>query len=151
MNREERTHLRKQTQAFDNTVREAVFSFSAIIDDFRNDEQDKLDRLPEQIRESAKGDQITDAIQTLDDIVIKIQDLENTLDDILDLVDASSLFDSSIARRKCDKGQKKDKNFHALLSSSMLYALKGEASRSGLSMNEILCRALLNELDREDR
>lgn len=73
----------------------------------------------------------------------KIIDL---LDEILDDSGVCSDFTALTCKTRIASG-KKDASFHALLPSSLLERLRDESLRTGISMNEIVCQALLKELN----
>lgn len=73
---------------------------------------------------------------------MKIEDL---LDDILFDSDVTSDFMPDNKKTEISLG-KKAARFLALLPSSLAKRLKEEATNTGLSMNEIVCQALIKEL-----
>jgi len=147
MNRSEKNGLRKETKCFDASLKLALYSYGEKLDTCKYNEQDKLDRLPSQIRDSSTGDQIQDSIHVLEEISSKVDEIENTLDEILYLADTSSSFSvSSVIKHKVSPGRK-GISFHAILPFSVLEQLKSESIKKALSMNEILCRALIKELE----
>ena len=81
----------------------------------------------------------------LDTVLGKAEDIIDTLDEILDDTGVSSAF-TQVTRTTKTIPEKKNVSFHALISSSLLKRLKEESKRTGLSMNEIDCQALLKEL-----
>ncbi len=150
MNRSERNGLRRETKCFDASIRLALCSYGERLDGFKCDEQDKLDRLPDQIRDSDTGEQIEGSIQMLEEISDKIDEMENALDEILSLADATSSFSAPHGYKHKISPGRKGVGFHAVFPSTILERLKNESIRRALSMNEILCRALIKELKMED-
>ena len=127
MNRSEKNGLRKETKCFDASLRLALYSYGEKLDTCKYNEQDKLDRLPNQIRDSSTGDQIQDSIHVLEEISSKIDEIENAIDEILYLADTSSSFSvSSFIKHKVSPGRK-GISFHAILPFSVLKQLKSES------------------------
>lgn len=152
MNRNEKRTLKTETKRFDSSVRLALHLYSGQIEERIDREQDKLDSLPEQIRDSVTGEQIEESSSTLKEISDRIDDIETALDDILSLAETSSIFKASsgVTTRTISQGRK-GSAFHALFPSSLMDRLKTESVECGLSMNEIVCRALTEALDREEK
>lgn len=149
MNRSEKKVLRTETQRFDSSIRLAIHSYSRQVEERMDREQEKLANLPDQIRDSVTGENIEETILSLGELSDKLEEIENALDDILTLTDASSIFKAPAAvRGKISQGRK-GTDFHAILPLSLLEKLKRESTIQGLSMNEIVCRALTQDLDGE--
>lgn len=149
MNRSEKNGLRKETKCFDASLKLALYSYGEKLDTCKCNEQDKLDRLPNQIRDSTTGEQIENSIHVLEEISSKLDEIGNALDDILYLADTTSSFSvPSSIKHKYSPGRK-GIAFHAILPSTIFEQLKIESIKKALSMNEILCRALIKELEME--
>lgn len=150
MNRSEKNALRTETKKFDSAVRLAIHSYCGQIEAHRDREQNKLDSLPEQIRDSVTGEQIEESIQNLGEFSDKLEEIETALEDILSLADTSSTFMAPVAIKENVSKGRRGIDFHAIFPSPLMEKLKMESVRCGLSMNEIVCRALEVELERKE-
>lgn len=152
MNRGEKKTLKTETKRFDSSVRMALHLYSGQIEERIDREQDKLDSLPEQIRDSVTGEQIEESTCTLKEISSKLDDIETALDDILSLAETASIFKASsiVSTRNISQGRK-GTAFHAIFPSSLMDRLKTESVEYGLSMNEIVCRALTETFEKEEK
>ena len=86
----------------------------------------------------------------LENLLRNAEAVETAVDDLLDTADVSSDF-SPERKMKTVSAGRKGVSFHAILPSVLLEKLRIESRISGLSMNEILCRALLNELEENSK
>ncbi len=152
MNRNEKRTLKAETRRFDSSVRLAFHLYGSEIEERIDREQDKLDSLPEQIRNSVTGEQIEESACSLKEISDKLEDIETVLDDILSLAETSSIFKApSIASTRNISQGRKGITFHAIFPSSLIDRLKKQSLECGLSMNEIVCRALTEAFDKEEK
>ncbi len=150
MNRNEKKTLKTVTKRFDSSVRLALHTYGGQLEGYIDREQDKLDSLPDQIRDSVTGEQIEESIRTLGEFTGKIEEIENALEDILTLAETSSSFKTPASIKENVSTGRRGIDFHAIFPSSLMDKLKVEASRCDLSMNEIVCRALEVELGKEE-
>ncbi len=148
MNRDNRTKIKKACTDFDRSVREALYIFNNEVVMMKEEEEDKLERLPSQLRDSSKGEQLDDSISQLSDVLDKLEDFSSSIDDIVDSFEVKSEF---IAPKKTTKSiistGRKGKSFHALFPENLLKELRAESLRRGISMNEFVCRTLRDELE----
>ncbi len=149
MNRSEKKTLKTDTRRFDSSIRLALHTYGEQLEGYMDREQDKLDRLPEQIRDSVTGEQIEESNRVLEELSDKLREIEDILDDILSLADTSSSFKAPVAIKETASKGRKGTSFHAVIPNSLMDRLKRETVRCGLSMNEIVCRALRMELNGE--
>lgn len=145
MNRDERRKLRKVVQSFDRSVRQAHYSFARDIDIMKWNEECKRNNLPLSLECSPRADELDETAKMLGAILKKAEKIDDLLDDILFDSNVDSDFVPFNKEVPVTLG-KKDARFLMLLPSSLLERLKTEARRTGLSMNEIACRALFKEL-----
>lgn len=146
MNRDGLNRLKKLVQTYDYNIRQADFFFQRNIEMMRDDETDKLERIPESLQSTRKAADIADAETMLNSLLVNAENIINELDEILTSSDVSSVFSYPKEEKAISNEDKKDVRFQALLSSSLVAKLKQEASLRGLSMNEIVNRALIKEL-----
>jgi predicted DNA binding CopG/RHH family protein len=110
-------------------------------------EEDKKDVIQKPFLMSDIAERLVSNDKGYENFVDKVT--ARALDDTLSEADVSSDY-KQVARQTKITLDKKDASFHALLSSSLLKRLKEESERTGLSMNEIVCQALLNKLKNPD-
>ena len=149
MNRDEKRAMQRVVKAYDRRLRTVHTEFESEISWMKDKENDKLDNMSSSFESGRVVDQINDSIQTLTNILEKADEIITALDDILSEADVSSDY-KQVTRQTKVTLDKKDVSFHALLSSSLLKRLKEESQRTGLTMNEIVCRALVTELKNPD-
>ncbi len=145
MNRDEKRMMRRVIQSYDRNLRNAHIDFEKEIGKLQYKEETKLSALPSSFENSPIADNLNEASEMLKSI-LKIDDkIMSLLDDILYESCVSSDFKTVTYNTVITEG-KKDVSFHALLPSSLLKRLKEESLRTGISMNEILCQALIKAL-----
>ncbi len=148
MNEKDRVKLRKACTDCDRDVRRALYIFSNEVESMKYGEEEKIDNLPSQLRDSTKGDQLDEAVRQLTDVAEKLDDISTALDDITDALGAESKFIAPREAMKSLSPGRKGKSFHALFPESLLKELKAESARRGISMNEMVYRTLRNELEK---
>lgn len=148
MNRNERTKLKNACTDFDRNVREAVYIFNNEVELMKDGEDEKLDRLPSQLRDSNKGEQLNESVTLLSDVMEKLESISSYLDEITDTLGTQSAFITpQQTKKQLISPGRRGKSFHALFPESLIKELKTESQRRGISMNELLCRTLQVELE----
>ena len=145
MNRNDKRRMTRVIQNYDRTMRTAYAEFEREMDDMKDEESRKQDNLPSSFETSPVAENLSTSFEMLETALGKAEDIIDTLDEILDDTGVSSDY-TCVTRTTKVIPEKKDVSFHALISSSLLKRLKEESQRTGLSMNEIVCQALLKEL-----
>lgn len=145
MNRDDKRMMRRVIQKYDNSLRNAHGGFEKEIGKLQYREETKLASLPSSFETSRVADNLTESSEMLGRILKAEEKIMNLLDDILYESGVSSTFKDAPCRTEITQ-EKKDASFHALLPSSLLKRLKDESLRTGLSMNEIVCQALREQL-----
>lgn len=150
MNREGRAKLRKAAEKFNRECLQSTSEFIRVTEALHDEEEDKLDRLPDQLRDSVKGEQIEESIEMLETLLDSAREMGETVSELLSDQGLTFLFEpqEGEAVRHASEGRK-GTSFHAIFPSVLMDRLKNRARTSGLSMNEIVCRALTNELCNE--
>lgn len=92
MNRNNRAKLKSAYTDFDRELRKASYIFSNMVEQMKGEEEEKLDRLPSQLRDSSKGEEIDESISKLSDVLDRIEDIASSVDDIADVLGAESKF-----------------------------------------------------------
>ncbi len=149
MNRDEKRAMKRVVKAYDRGLKTVHTEFESEISWMKDKENDKLDNMSSSFESGRTVDQINDSIDMLTNILRKADEIMDALDDILSEAGVSSDY-KQVTRQTKIELDKKDVSFHALLSSSLLKRLKEESQHTGLSMNEIVCQALLKELKDSD-
>lgn len=85
MNRNDRKHLRESVDSFRRTFMHAESEFTNVIEDFKADEEEKLDNLPDGLQESQLADRIQESIDQLEDISEQLETIEDACEDLFDL------------------------------------------------------------------
>ena len=150
MNRTGRTRLENAVHNFDRKLRQALHLFTDEMEDMLYDENTKLANVPEPLRDTSQSENYSTAIEMIEEVLKNTEAIETSLDDVLTAADVSSDFVPEKRQTKVSTGRK-GVNFHAILPSEMMGKLKRESMVSGLSMNEILCRALRDELEEKPK
>ncbi|MGN0906452.1 MAG: hypothetical protein ACI4NM_04830 [Bullifex sp.] len=148
MNRDARNILKRASRAFHRSVMHAVTEYRNEVGLLKNDEEEKLERLPENIRDSVKGEAISEAIELLDEVLDGTDGMEEALDDIVSgTLGYSFVNEPGLAHQTVNHAdQKRDMRFQALLPGELMDRLRYRSSMTGLSMNELLIRALNSSL-----
>ncbi len=150
MNRAGKTKFKGVVQDCDRRIRQALYLFTGEIEDMLYDEKMKLDNVPEPLRDSTHVEKFTEPIEMMETLLTNAEAVETAIDDLLDTADVSSNF-SPERRQNTVSAGRKGVSFHAILPPVLLEKLRSESRTSGLSMNEILCRALQNELEEKSK
>ncbi len=150
MNREGRAELRKAAEKFNRECHLSTSEFIRVTEALHDEEEDKLDRLPDQLRDSDKGGQIEDSIEMLEALLDGVREMEETVSDLLSEQGLTFAFEPQREETVMTESEgRKGTSFHAIFPSVLMNRLRSRARRSGLSMNEIVCRVLTNELCNE--
>ena len=150
MNRNGRRKFKNTVQDCDRKIRQALYIFTGEIEDMLCDENGKRDNIPESLQNTTQEENYTTAIEMFEDLIKNAEAVETGLDDLLDTADVSSNF-SPERRQDTVSAGRKGVSFHAILPPVLLEKLRSESRINGLSMNEILCRALLNEFEENSK
>ncbi len=151
MNRNDRIRIKRACADFDRSIREAVYIFNNEVESMKEEEEEKLDRLPSQLRDSSKGDQLDETARQLSDVLDKIESISTSVDDVIDILEVKSKFMiPKETKKSIISPGRKGKSFHALFPEDLVKELKDESLRRGISVNELVCRTLYNELTRTD-
>lgn len=146
MNRDGKRRLRRVVQNYYRSLRTAYSEFEYEISEMKDNESDKLDSLPASFETSPVAVGLSDAVDMLDQVLGKGDEIIEALDDILTIAEVSSDYTPATRKTKITP-EKKCVSFHALLSSSLFKRLKEESQHTGYSMNEIVCQALAKEFE----
>lgn len=146
MNREGRTRLRKAAEKFNRESRQSIATFTYVLVELHDEEQEKLDNLPEQLACSTKGEQLEESLECIENLLSGAEEMEETIDSVLSEQGLSFSFVPQVKSERMESEGRGGTQFHAILPTALLLRLKNKARETGLSMNEIVCRALSKEL-----
>lgn len=147
MNRKGRARLRNALECYDAAVRQAAYELEQVLEGLRQEEEDKYDRLPDQLRDSAKGEQLEESISQLEEFSEASEGIVEILDDMVDSAGVASTWTPSKPHGTELPGQGlRNTAFHALLPSGLATRLKDESRLQCVSMNEMVCRVLTEAL-----
>lgn len=147
MNRDDRNRLCRAARAYDYAIRQADSLFEAVLEQMRDAEADKIDRLPWSLQDSHLAEELNDALDMLDTLLDETLAVIEMLDEILSTVETTSNFIATSSGGEAKTLDKRNAGFHALLPASLYSRLKAESFKIGASMNEIVCRALKKALE----
>lgn len=120
----------------------ATNEFNSVIDDLKSSEEDKLENLPEILKEASQGSNIQEAIDCLEEIEGNLESIENAWDEIADAAQAKVKYtENRIVVPVKNDGPRRNR-FQILLSDRMISLLKSRASQLGISCNELICQSL---------
>jgi predicted DNA binding CopG/RHH family protein len=145
MNRDDKRRFKRVVKTYDRSVRLVQSVFEKEVGEMKEKESEKLENLPQSFESSALAEQLDESAGMLESLLDKAEEVTDALDEILSLADMKSDF-TAITQETTITHGKKDARFLALFPSSLLKRLKEESARTGLSMNEIVCRAVTKAL-----
>ena len=148
MNREGRAILKKAAEKFNRDSMLARNSFLNVLEKLKSEEE-KLERLPEQLRDSEKGEQLEERLEALETLLDGIKEQEESISDLLSEQGFSFNFVPLEEKIEETKIREKSVSFHAIFPVTLSNALRTKAQNTGLSMNEVVCQALTKQHCRE--
>lgn len=80
--------------------RQALYVFNNEIENIRDEENEKFANLPQQIRDSTLGENFTEALQMLDELIETSGDIETSLDELVDTAGVQSDFTVELKTKK---------------------------------------------------
>ncbi len=145
MNRDDKRRLKRVIHTYDRSLRLAQSVFEKEIEEMKEKESAKLDNLPESFEASKLAEELGESVDMLESLLERAGEVTDALNEILETAKVNSDFDSTLPETTIAPG-KKDARFLALFPSSLLKRLKEESKRTGYSMNEIVCHAVIEAL-----
>lgn len=146
VNREGRSKLKKATEKFNRKSNQAIATFLSELENLRNEEQEKLDNLSEQLALSTKDEQIVESMESLDILLDGATEMRDSLENLLSEQGLNFSFVPVVESERKESKGRAGIQFHAKLPEILLNRLRGKSRNTGLSMNAIVCRALSKEL-----
>lgn len=148
MNRDERRKLEQAMRRYCSASLQAEAEFSDIVADLQQREEQKLDNLPENLKDTEQAERISKAaelLSSISDSLEAIGDLRNEIVDeaCIDISDIRTLLAKKTAACSEDAGANR---FQLLLSDQSLCLMRLRSLQLGISCNELIRIALRNEL-----
>lgn len=127
----------------------ATAEYLSFVEDLRSAQEDKLDNLPDNLKDSEKADNFSEALDFLEELLDDVITARDALDGIAYStgIDTSKL-EQPMSITPEDDGPRNNR-FQILLSSNLLILLKLRSLQNGVSCNELICQALKDELLRD--
>ena len=151
MNRSVRNNIARETRRTVAAIRQNAYELSKVLEAAKYGEEDKLDNMPESFSESSKVEDMEEALARFDDALDLIS---SGLDSINDAAEALGVEvdyrPSARLEKELLSAGRKGVRFHMLLPEAMMMELKSVSEASGVSKNEIVCRALKEYLSGTD-
>lgn len=142
VNRKGRSKLKNAAEKFNRESNQAIATFISVLEDLKNEEQEKLDNLSEQLVLSVKGEQIEESMESLDNLLDGTAEMRDALENLLSEQGLNFSFAPVVeSDRRESKGRSRIQ-FHAVLPDILLDRLRRKSKNTGISMNEIVCRTL---------
>lgn len=91
MNRNDRKNMRFAVKKFCRISSEACDDLTEIIDELKNQEEQKLDNLPENLMDSILAENMEEAIEQLEDIQDQLEEMENCYSVLAELAGIESI------------------------------------------------------------
>ena len=151
MNRSVRNNIVRETRRTVAAIRQNVFELSVALESARSEEEAKLDNMPGSFSGSSKAEDMEEAVAMFDDALEHISSGMYSINDAAEVLGVEVDYKPS-AKQKKDllSTGRKGVRFQMLLPEAMMMELRSVSESSGVSKNEILCRALKEYLSGSD-
>lgn len=147
MNRNDRRALRRAAERYLFRAHSAVEDFRCVVEDLKASEEEKLDNLPESLQEGPQVENIENSIDMLEDVLESIAAVEDECDEIADTLEIKKVsIEPSYRTSESITDEPRDQRYQILLTKHLLGELRRASAETGLSCNEIICRAISKEL-----
>ena len=148
MNRSERNMVARQALHLYNVVHPMLESFSSTLDTLRDEQESRLDGLPDSLRDASLGQNLEDASSMLECAADLLAEIDGMLEDVV-----FSTLEASSKGKTTDKKhesvlcpttgeEKRSERFNAVFTASQMNRLRALSLSAGESMNGIICRLL---------
>ena len=151
MNRSVRNNISRETRKTVAAIRQNAYELSKVLESAKSGEESKLDNMPESFSGSSKAEEMEEAVMMFDDALELISSGLDIINDAAEVLGVEVDYKPS-ARLKMDllSTGRKGVRFQMLLPEAMMIELRSVSESSGVSKNEILCRALKEYLSGSD-
>lgn len=149
MNRNGRRKLEKSVRSYCMICMQALATLSHVINEMQEQEEEKLDHIPDNLKDSSLAESLDEAIQTLIEISELLEDAKENCDSIAECADIQLTDRIPEPRNQLPDTDPRVNRFQILLSDYLMMLMKLRAEQLGISCNELVCRTLLNELTKD--
>lgn len=126
---------------------QALEEFRAVTDDLKYKEQEKLENLPVNLRDSSSQNiNMMEAVDQLEELEEYFESIEESCSEIAGMMNVGIEYHAvPCITHTTDEGPRRNR-LQILVTDHMLDLIRLRASSEGCSHNELICRALMNEL-----
>ena len=151
MDRDVRNSIARETRRTVAAIRQNAYELSCTLESVKSEEEAKLYNIPESFSGSSKAEEMEEAVMMFDDALELISSGLDIINDAAEVLGVEVDYKPS-ARLKMDllSTGRKGVRFQMLLPEAMMIELRSVSESSGVSKNEILCRALKEYLSGSD-
>ena len=151
MNRSIRNNIARETRRTVAAIRQNVFELSVALESARSEEEAKLDNMPESFSGSSKAEDMEEAVAMFDDALEHISSGMDSINDAAEVLGVEVDYKPSAKLKKeLISTGRKGVRFQMMLPEAMMRELRAVSESSGVSKNEIVCRALKEYLSGTD-
>lgn len=86
MNKNDRRQLKSAVEMYCTTVKQALLELREIISKLKLSEEEKLERIPDNLQEGSQVANIEEAIELFEEVSEKLEDMEDMYEEIADTV-----------------------------------------------------------------
>ncbi len=153
MNKSDRTRLAMALRRLEANIGKEANAFRHVVEALLAAEDDKLDNLPESLKDSSMALSIAENRDSLGDLLGKVDELASFVEEVasewdIDLDRGKALADAPEACEPAARmDERKTERIFMLVTPSTRRALDGHAKATGLSMNRILNTSVGRYLD----
>ena len=152
MNRNGRTRLAMATRRFASDAATCISAFRDLVADMASTEDEKIENLPGSLADSLKADGLRECRDMLESIITRLDDLEESIEEVAELSDTDLSRGRMSARKTGDNvsspsdelAAPRDRQLHLLVPTHTADKLRAMASIRGCSVNQIAMEAFCN-------
>lgn len=147
MNRRVRNNIARVTRRTVAAIRQNAYELSNELEAAKSGEEDKLENMPESFSGSGKAEDMEEAVAMFDDALDLISSGLDSINDVADTLGVEVDYrPSPKLEKELLSAGRKGVRFQMLLPEAMMMELRSMSESSGVSKNEIVCRALKEHL-----
>lgn len=143
MNRSVRNNIARETRRTVAAIRQNAYELSKVLESAKSGEESKLDNMPESFSGSGKAEEMEEAVMMFDDALELISSGLDSINDAAEVLGVEVDYKpSERLKKELLSAGRKGVRFQMLLPEAMMMELRTASESSGVSKNEIVCRAL---------
>lgn len=148
MNRDDRRKLARAARSYCTASLQAENEFSAVVRELQENEEKKLDHIPENLQSGGSAESIEEAVDLLSSVIDSLDSIKDLRDEIAEQadIDISDIHTLLNEKSTAVKDGARRNRFQILLSDQSLCLMRLRSLQLGISCNELICTALQNEL-----